>query len=241
MARIRSIKPEYWTDEKIVHLPYEARLFYIGLWNFADDCGHVEDEPLRLKLQVLPNDDVDAKSLIETLVSVGLLFRLRGCLVIPNFRKHQRIDKPSTCRFSEDSTKAPRGSRKPPGVPASPPPRKGRDGSGGDRNGRDKPPPPAEDGTTFDQFWQSYPTRNGSKGSKKNAVTEWTKLDPGKRTEAAKNASLYALSVGDFPKDAERYLKHEMWNGLVADEVGKRNGSGYRNEQEWTAAERGLA
>lgn len=241
MARIRSIKPEYWTDEKIVGLPYEARLFFIGLWNFADDCGHVEDEPVRLKLQILPNDDADAKTLIETLISVGLLFRLRGCLVIPNFRKHQRIDKPSTCRFDADSTKAPRGSKRPTGVPPSTPPRKGRDGSGGDRKGRDNPPPPAEDGTTFEQFWQSYPTRNGSKGSKKNAVTEWEKLTPAARSDAAKHTTLYGLAADGYPKDAERYLKGALWEGLVADAVGRKTNGTFRNEDEWTPAERGLA
>ena len=28
MARIRTIKPEFWTDEKIVQLPFEARLLF---------------------------------------------------------------------------------------------------------------------------------------------------------------------------------------------------------------------
>lgn len=132
MARIRTTKPEFWTDEKIVNLPYETRLFFMGLWSFADDCGHVEDEPLRLKLQILPNDDVDAKKLIETLISVGIVKRLRGCLSIVNFQKHQKIDRPSTCRFDEDSTKPPRKRRE---RSESPPSRKGREGNGREGKG----------------------------------------------------------------------------------------------------------
>ena len=40
MARIRTIKPEFWTDEKVVTLPFEARLLFIGMWNFCDDEGY---------------------------------------------------------------------------------------------------------------------------------------------------------------------------------------------------------
>ena len=39
MARIRTVKPDIWTDEKFVELSPLARLLFIGLWNFADDEG----------------------------------------------------------------------------------------------------------------------------------------------------------------------------------------------------------
>lgn len=39
MARIRSIKPEFWTDEKVSRLPGDTALFFIGLWTHADDHG----------------------------------------------------------------------------------------------------------------------------------------------------------------------------------------------------------
>lgn len=101
MARIRSLKPEFWTDEKIVHLPPFARLLFQGMWNFADDCGHIEDEPLRLKLQILPADEVEAHELIDLLIERGLIERLAGCLRIRNFHKHQRVDRRAACRFDE--------------------------------------------------------------------------------------------------------------------------------------------
>jgi hypothetical protein len=37
--RIRSIKPAFWEDAKVAALPEGARLFFIGLWNLADDTG----------------------------------------------------------------------------------------------------------------------------------------------------------------------------------------------------------
>ena len=104
MARIRTIKPEFWTDPLMVSLPYEVRLFYIGLWNFADDWGCLEDEPLRLKLQVLPADPVDADALVRTLIDNGRLERMKDesgaiFLHLTKFEDHQKLDKRSASRY----------------------------------------------------------------------------------------------------------------------------------------------
>lgn len=97
MPRIRSIKPEFWTDGAIIALPFEARLFYIGMWNFACDRGHLSDDPLGLKLKILPADPVDGAELVDVLVGAGRVERVtlpdgRGFLSIPRFNDHQRID-----------------------------------------------------------------------------------------------------------------------------------------------------
>lgn len=39
MARIRTIKPQFWRSPDIMQLDYFQRLLYIGLWNLADDEG----------------------------------------------------------------------------------------------------------------------------------------------------------------------------------------------------------
>lgn len=39
MARIRSIKPEFWTDGTNKRLTDACALFFIGIWNFCDDEG----------------------------------------------------------------------------------------------------------------------------------------------------------------------------------------------------------
>ncbi|WP_206408807.1 DnaT-like ssDNA-binding domain-containing protein [Ectopseudomonas oleovorans] len=110
MARIRTIKPEFWTDEKIVQLPYEARLLFIGLWNFADDDGRLFEEPERIKMQVMPGDDVDADLLIDLLVAVGLCDRymLEGgktALVISNFSQHQKISHKTASRIPLENSR----------------------------------------------------------------------------------------------------------------------------------------
>jgi hypothetical protein len=104
MARIRTIKPEFWTDPKIVTLPYEARLLFIGMLNFSDDHGYQPDEPLRIKMQVFPGDTLDVGALLELIVGAGLVSRVvsgDGCnwLHIVNFSKHQTVNRPHPSRF----------------------------------------------------------------------------------------------------------------------------------------------
>ncbi len=97
MARIRTIKPEFWTDEKIVELSFPARLLCVGLWNFADDDGRLVYSPKRLKMQIFPADDVDAAKLAQELVDQQLVqvYSVDGIqiLAIPTFAHHQKIDR----------------------------------------------------------------------------------------------------------------------------------------------------
>lgn len=97
MARIRSLKPEFWTDEKVVSLSPFARLLFIGLWNFVDDAGRGEYSPTRLKMQILPADPVDISELLgeirrERLVKV---YSIEGkeYFEVCGFTKHQKVDK----------------------------------------------------------------------------------------------------------------------------------------------------
>lgn len=98
MARIRNIKPEFWTDSNIVKLSPFARLLYIGMWNFAMcDNGHVEDEPVRLKLQILPMDNVEIGSLLDELLDSNRINRItidsgETFLHIPSMKKNQKGD-----------------------------------------------------------------------------------------------------------------------------------------------------
>ncbi len=43
MPRIRSIKPEFWADEKMSSLSPIDRLVFLGLIGMADDFGRVHD------------------------------------------------------------------------------------------------------------------------------------------------------------------------------------------------------
>lgn len=97
MPRIRTIKPEYWTDPVMVQLSPLARLFYIGTWNFAMcDQGHLEDDPMRLKLQILPAENVDVQDLIDELTAAGRLHRIDtgndSFLHVKTLADHQKVD-----------------------------------------------------------------------------------------------------------------------------------------------------
>lgn len=99
MARIRSIKPDFWTDEKIVELSYEARLFFIGSWNFADDSGNLQRSAKKLKMQIFPADLIDCEPLIQDLIAHGMFteYSVSGekYLHIKGFKHHQVVNRPS--------------------------------------------------------------------------------------------------------------------------------------------------
>lgn len=168
MARIRSVKPEFWTDGVMVGLTVWARLFYIGSWNFACDRGHLPDDPMSLKLKILPADPVDVAELIAELIAAGRVDRRatrdgRSYLTIRRFTDHQKLDPRWTSKCPYCAAEAEGGPPPPPPTPLPPePPREthpnsgeaqrgspeppepqpriGRDRSGGDRSGEEQPP-----------------------------------------------------------------------------------------------------
>lgn len=68
----------------------------------------------------------------------------------------------------------------------------------------DGAPDPVEE--SFEEFWEAYPSRNGKKVGKKNALIEWRKLNEDQRRRALIGAMNLAAS-DTFPKDAERFLR----------------------------------
>jgi len=67
VSRIRYLKPDFFIDEDIADLPYEIRLFFQGLWCSADKAGRLEDRPKKLKVQIMPYDNVDAEKMLNLL------------------------------------------------------------------------------------------------------------------------------------------------------------------------------
>lgn len=99
MARIRTVKPEFWTDEKVVELGPWARLLFLGMLNFSDDAGRMVHSPRRIKMQILPADSVSIPELLKELDAMGFVqfYAVKGVeyLQIVNFNKHQKINHPS--------------------------------------------------------------------------------------------------------------------------------------------------
>lgn len=113
MARIRTIKPEFWTSEQIMECSPMARLLFIGLWNFCDDRGVHPVAYKTLKAEVFPADDIlssDVERMVSELVSIGLLvvFEAEGrkWWYVTGWR-HQLINRPSKSRYPEPPRSAP--------------------------------------------------------------------------------------------------------------------------------------
>lgn len=102
MARIRSIKPEFFTSEQIAECSTSARLLFVGLWCFCDDGGVHPASVKRLKMEVFPGDpiaDDDVQRLVDELLQNDLLveFSAEGQRYwhVPTWEKHQKIDRPT--------------------------------------------------------------------------------------------------------------------------------------------------
>lgn len=101
MARIRTIKPEFFTSEDIVSLSPLARLLYIAIWCEADREGRLAWKPMTFKLRYLPADNCDARALCQELLDSGLVVLYGdGLAFIPAFTAHQHINpRESESRF----------------------------------------------------------------------------------------------------------------------------------------------
>lgn len=101
MARIRSLKPDFFKDEDLAILPYEARLLFAGLWCIADKEGRLEDRPKYLKAEIFPYDNINIEKHLNLLTQPNIPDRPEKVFIrrytvggrkyidIPEFLKHQ--------------------------------------------------------------------------------------------------------------------------------------------------------
>lgn len=126
MARIRTIKPDFWKSDPVVRCSLPARLLFIGIWNFADDGGVFPASCSQIKREVFPDDVFDAgaiEGMIAELLREKLLMEFDGpdgkhYWYIRSFKEHQRVDRP-TYKYPT-----------PPDAEASQPSKKSENGSG---------------------------------------------------------------------------------------------------------------
>ena len=103
MARIRTIKPEFWVSEQVGECSPNARLLFIGMWNFCDDQGVHPAKPKTLRAEVFPQDESITSSMVvawvDELLLAGLIvvFDSDGTAYwhVTGWSRHQRIDRPS--------------------------------------------------------------------------------------------------------------------------------------------------
>lgn len=100
MARIRTIKPEFWRDESLALVSSEACLLAIGLLNHCDDEGYFNANPKLVESDIFPLRELIKKTtvLLQELCSIGYIEVFQGddgktYAHIKNFEKHQVINK----------------------------------------------------------------------------------------------------------------------------------------------------
>jgi hypothetical protein len=110
MARIRTIKPEFWDDEKIGQLPLGARLLFIGSWNLADDEGILVWNEKYLRARIFPYDTAITlkyvKKWMDHITSLNFIEVYGGANgetygFILNMTKHQRINRPQKSKHTD--------------------------------------------------------------------------------------------------------------------------------------------
>jgi hypothetical protein len=185
MARIRSIKPEFWTSDQVVECSTNARLLFIGMWNFCDDSGRHPYSPRRLKMCIFPGDDHtttdDVAHLMQELVASKLIvpYEVNGerYFVVSGW-SHQKIDKRQEPKWAgpEEGTileTVHDDSSNDRGTVADESGLIRKDTIGDDTKGNTPIAPKGAKKYTpqFEEFWKAYPQRVG----KERAFKAWGK------------------------------------------------------------------
>ena len=213
MARIRTIKPEFWDSPDTAKASLRARLLYISMWNLADDYGIGDGNFKRIIGFAFPNDEIGVAEIPRLIAEVSRTFSVmffdfegRPYYWIPSWETHQRTEKRAKQRvpFPEDP-KTLTSSGEMDGVGKSAASvgssgagtgEQGNRGTGERELGNTSPAAPND----FDEWWSIYP-RKDSKGPAKTAYAK-----------AKKKAGAFALLAGaqryrDDPNREEQFTK----------------------------------
>lgn len=203
MARIRTIKPEFFTSEDIVALPSMARLLYIATWCEADKEGRLPWKPTTFKLRYFPGDECDINALCARLVDAGLVVLYgHGLAYIPKFKDHQHLNPRETeskLPSPEELTRAHASARVNSKVDAQ----GGREGKGREGNTRDASHD--DDLPGFAEFWKTWPVTD-RKQAKGKCLDAW------KKAHAERDAAVILVHVermkssGDWQRDNGQYI-----------------------------------
>jgi hypothetical protein len=106
VARIRTIKPEFWKHEDLCALPESTHMLAGALLNYADDFGYFNANPALVKAECCPlrEPSVSIPESLRSLQEIGYI-ALGTCEKgrtygrINNFSEHQRVSHPSKSKI----------------------------------------------------------------------------------------------------------------------------------------------
>lgn len=218
MARIRTIKPEFFRHEglqdlEINHAKEYPMLVFAGLWTLSDKEGRFEWRPRQIKLDILPFLKFDMDQTLKLLSDNGFIEKYevdgKHYGLIPSFSDHQRI----TGKEAQSPERYPTPPVKQLGNNGETPEQQPRS----QEKEKEKEKERTDYSSEFLIFWKAYPKKTGSK---KVAFDNWKKLN-GEKPEiefilsAIKQQQEWRdNSNGEFRpewKDPERWIKGKMW------------------------------
>lgn len=106
MARIRTIKPEFWKHEDLSALPEITHMLAAALLNHADDEGYFNANPALVKAECLPlrESSVSTHDSLQSLAKAGFIElgvgedgKRYGRVV--KFDEHQRVNRPTPSKI----------------------------------------------------------------------------------------------------------------------------------------------
>ena len=202
MARIRTIKPEFFTSEDIVGLSPLARLLYIATWCDADREGRLLWKPRTFKLRYFPGDECDVQSLCGELIQRGLIALYGdGLAYIPSFNRHQHINP----RESKSTLPPPEFHASSTRHDASVTHREEGKGKEGKEHALQRGASSADVPDGFDAFWTVYPNRK----AKQEALKAWMKLKPNEQLQESILKAVRKQSQGEgWRKEGGRFVPH---------------------------------
>jgi hypothetical protein len=97
------IKPEFWSSQTLHTVSLQARLLFVGIWNFSDDFGVCLDSDRKILGEIFPLDDNITekklnqwkKELIDSLLLIPVQYNDAKYLVVRSWDEHQKVDHPS--------------------------------------------------------------------------------------------------------------------------------------------------
>lgn len=125
--RRRMVDPEFWQDEEffvkilntcrhilkikrqkdLFSVGRSVRLFYIGLWNYADDSGRFRNNPTQILASIAPYDFDFTTQSVENFLRIlqesgrVYLYTVNDCAygIIVKFLEHQTINRPTPSKL----------------------------------------------------------------------------------------------------------------------------------------------
>ena len=105
--RIRTVKPEFWHNDKLSAIPAETALLALALINYADDEGYFFANPKLIEGTLFPLRELSLSihGMLTELSNIGFIVLWEGSDgrkygQIPGFSEHQKVNRPSKSKIA---------------------------------------------------------------------------------------------------------------------------------------------